>query len=238
MTSCPSCADPLALDAPFCPSCTARLRWNDQQCAVDLPAIRPGEVLVSRDFRVSPLPGLANREYVAKSWTSQGTEAGIEFRVTRKNVGMSFWEPRLRIRHVCVRTSARVLDAAMCFGLVVRDEPVGDASTRYFLSAVPSTGTVVLLRSWISEADLGSTELASSVGSSALHGVGTFNELELRAQDATLEAWVNGTRVLATHDPSFGIGRVGIDVATRNPSVALGRGSVELAGFEVRGVAP
>ncbi len=214
-----------------------RLGWRGTACEAVHPAIRPGEVLASLDFRRSPFPGRDARDYAATQWTLAGTASGVEFRALEANIGMSFYVPRLRVRHVCLRLAARAVDPGMSFGLILRDEPLGEASTRYLLLVHPTAGELWLQRTWVGGGVMGSSDIVPAIKTPAIRGVGSFNEIELRAQEATLEAWVNGVRVVTAHDPSFGIGRVGLEVTTARGGIEASR-RVEVVGFEARGVAP
>jgi len=231
---CPVCA--VALDAPVaaCPMCGVPLRRDGGAFVAVMPVIRPGEALVSRDFTEHALPGQTHRVWSRLDGSS--ATAHPHGLVVATQSAEVFCEDWLRARDVCVRASLGALDDASSLGIVARREPIDGARTFYALDVLPAARKARLARCFSTKKETGVTPLVDFTRCDAIRGGGALEELELRAQGTALEAWVNGHRFAALHDPVLGIGFVGIRIERRDAKAAWTR--VLLRGFEARQVTP
>jgi hypothetical protein len=198
------------------------------------PLIRPGDILTWRDCAHQPLPGDKQRVWSRIDGSAAAADPnGVLLYLPARGSGL-FVDEWVRVRDACVRAGFTLIQGSAQVGVMLRREIIGEgARTFYALDVWPDRRTVRLARCFSSEDEAGATPLFGWAESPCVAPPGSENQLELRAQAATLEAWVNGTRIAVVHDPVFGIGRSGIRVvaAQTEPARILCRG------FEVRGVA-
>jgi hypothetical protein len=142
----------------------------------------------------------------------------------------------VRLRDACVRATASALDADLWIGVVARRELLEDARTFYALDVWPERKSLRLGRCVSTPDSAGVYDLIPWTPSSAIAGVGGWNEIELRVQGSALEAWINGTLVGALHDPVLGIGSTGLRFTRANGGADVPRRAC-CAGFEVTMVA-
>ena len=213
--------------------CRAPLRLDGPRWAVVHPLIRPGEVLVSRDFAQVPLPGEKFRAFSRMDgFAAASPPEGIV--VTAPAAGRwLFVEPWLRMRDACVRATLMALEGTILFGLMARMEPMeGGARTYYALDLEPGKRAFRFARCFSTKNELGATPFVDwAPGAACVAPPGQANEIEISAQGTALEAWVNGARVAALHEAALGIGFAGIRIDARGPARAFCRG------FEIRQVA-
>jgi len=232
---CPVCGGPNAR-VPECPDCRVVLTNESGLLVATQPIIRRGDVLASRDLRASPLPGESQRQ-----WSRiDGRAAHVDPRGivvttagTRENV---FIEPWMRVRDASVRAAMAAIDGDLWLGVVARREPIGEARTFYSLDVWPERQSVRIARCVATPQTTHVFDLVPWTPSSAIARVGEWNEIELRVQGSALEAWINGARIGAVHDPVLGIGSTGIRL-TRAPNTADVPRRACCAGFEVTMVA-
>jgi hypothetical protein len=118
------------------------------------------------------------------------------------------------MRDGVVRVACAALDPDVRVRVVARKQTIGAVSLWYELSLCAEQGAFRLSRYLTEKAHSEGTELCGATQHPAVHGLGAINQLELRVQGPTLEGWVNGARVCATHDAALGIGSVAIAAGT------------------------
>jgi hypothetical protein len=233
---CPVCGAAIPA-GPRCDFCLVALREERGALQAVHPVIRPGDVLVSRDFSRDALPGEKQRLWSrleGAAATHEQTGLTVHCPAGESRIFVEEW---VRVRDACVRASFASLDGRAQIGVMLRREPIGDgARTFYALDVWPDKRSVRLARCFSTKEEAGATPLFGWAEAACVAPVGQENQLELRAQGATLEAWVNGVRVAAVHDPVLGIGWTGM----RATPVEVRPGErvrVFFRGYEARGVA-
>jgi hypothetical protein len=233
---CPVCGAAIPA-GPRCDFCLVALRLEQGALAAAHPVIRPGDVLTTLDFARDPLPGEKQRVWSRLDGAAATAEAsGVTVHVPPldSRIFVLDW---VRVRDACVRASLASLDGRVQPGIMLRREPIGDgARTFYALDVWPERRSVRLARCFSTKEESGATPLFGWAEAACVAPLGQENQIELRAQGATLEAWVNGARVTTVHDPVLGIGWTGI----RAMPVDVRPGErvrMFCRGFEVRGVA-
>jgi hypothetical protein len=213
--------------------CRAPLRLDGAGWAVVHPLIRPGDVLVSRDFTHVPLPGEKFRGFSRlDGLAAAAPPEGIVLTAPAAGRWL-FVEPWLRVRDACVRATMTAQGGPVLFGLMARMEPMeGGARTYYALDVDAGRRAFRFARCFSTKNDLGATALVDfAPGAACVAPAGQANEIEIRAQGTALEAWVNGARVAALYEAALGIGFAGIRLDAR------GAGRAFMRGFEIRQVA-
>ncbi|MBS2026591.1 MAG: hypothetical protein JST54_01700 [Deltaproteobacteria bacterium] len=232
MYTCPMCKQSLAANEGACDWCAVQLAPGTHGVPeAVLPPIHPGRRIAIRDFTHAPLPTLSGRDF---KWDDgDRTEAHHHGVLLTLNDGIRrFSEPYLRMRDGVVRLMFDVLDAKTRVRVVARKQDIGDAALWYELSLWCDERTFRLSRYFTSKHLSDGTELASGKHP-VVRGVGETNVLELRVQGPTIEGWVNGSRVCATHDAALGIGAVAIAAGTDEK-----QRRILFRSFEVMEVAP
>jgi len=234
MYACPMCRQSLTVNAGACDWCAVKLAPDEKGAPkVVLPSVNPGKVIVGRDFGYASLPSLTSRDH---KWDDgDHVDAQHDGLVLNVKDGMRwFTEPVLRMRDGVVRVLFDVLDSDVRVRVVARKQVIGAYSLWYEMSIYPDKRSYRLSRHFSSKEHGDDTELCSGENHPLVRGLGGFNYMELRVQGPTLEGWLNGTKVCATHDASLGIGSTAIAAGTSEKS----NRRVLFRSFEVTEVAP
>jgi hypothetical protein len=236
LARCPVCAANVPL-APRCELCLVPMRVERGALVAVHPLIRPGDVLVSRDFSREPLPAEKHRAWSRLDGIAATEDpSGIVVHLPPGEARV-FMEDWVRLRDGCVRAAFACLDGRAQVGVMFRREPIGDgARTFYSLDVWPDRRSVQLARCFSTKTDYGAAPLLAWKEVPAVLPGNGLNEVELRAQGTAIEAWVNGACVAQVHDMVLGIGWTGIR-AVPVGAPPQSRTRVLCRGFEVRAVA-
>lgn len=174
------------------------------------PEIRPGEPIVTLDFRRVPLPGQSARDRRDDNGDMyRGTPEGILVEAVG-NTNWAFIQPYLRMRDACVAASCITQAPRLYPRVFLRSTNVKGAKVRYEMVLSPEDQTFRMVRYCGASQEGGSAALQAWTKHPAVAPTGSVNVMELRALGATLQAWVNGAYVAAVHDPVLGIGGIGL----------------------------
>jgi hypothetical protein len=208
---CPACRATIAETTTTCDLCTARLaRDPSGRPYVVFPEIRPGEPIVSLDFRYVPLPSESARDRRDDNGdVIRGTAEGIVNEAANDTL-WSFTQPYLRLRDACIAASCVTYAPGLYPRVFLRNTTVKGARIRYDLVASPEDRTFRINRFCGAAHEAGVAVLQPWTKHPAVAPIGARNVIELRALGATLQAWINGVYVAAVHDAVLGIGGIGV----------------------------